>query len=256
MASPYKKIALVTGAGARIGKEIALALAADGWAVALHYRVSEGPAKEISERIVSLGGEAAIFQADLADEEATSDLLPSVARGLGPVTCLINNASVFEEDTLESATRDSWDLHLNVNLRAPFLLSQIMARDLSISVPGAIINIIDQRVENLTPYFMSYTISKASLWTITQTLAMALAPMIRVNAISPGPVLPSSRQSPESFEKQYKSTPLGRAVDTSEICAAARFILAAPSLTGQMITVDSGQHLGWGPMSKLDGPSE
>ena len=131
-----------------------------------------------------------------------------------------------------------------------------MARDLPGAAPGSIINIIDQRVENLTPHFTSYTISKSALWTITQTLAQALAPAIRVNAISPGPVLPSPRQSSDSFARQYAATPLERAVDTAEICAAARFILAAPSLTGQMITIDSGQHLGWSLEPKSGEPSE
>ena len=256
MTKRLEKVALVTGAGARIGKELALALAADGWAVAVHYRASEGPAREVSEQIISRGGQAAIVQGDLGDEEATAALLPAVARELGPVSCLINNASVFEFDSVESATRESWDLHLDVNLRAPFVLSQAMARDLPGAASGSIINIIDQRVENLTPHFTSYTISKSALWTITQTLAQALAPAIRVNAISPGPVLPSPRQSPDAFAQQYTATPLERAVDTAEICAAARFILAAPSLTGQMITIDSGQHLGWSQGPKSGGPSE
>ena len=256
MTTPHKNVALVTGAGMRIGKELALALAADGWAVAVHYRDSEGPAREVLEQIISFGGQAALFQVDLADEEATVALLPAVARELGPVTCLINNASVFEYDSAESATRKSWNLHLDVNLRAPFVLSQAMARDLLGATPGTIINIIDQRVENLTPHFTSYTISKSALWTITQTLAQALAPAIRVNAISPGPVLPSPRQSSDSFARQYAATPLERAVDTAEICAAARFILAAPSLTGQMITIDSGQHLGWSLEPKSGEPSE
>ena len=253
---PQKNVALVTGAGARIGKELALALAVDGWAIAVHYRASEGPAREVSEQIIGHGGHAAVFHGDLADEEATAALLPAVARELGPVTCLINNASVFEYDSVESATRGSWDLHLNVNLRAPFVLSQVMAKNLPRATSGSIINIIDQRVENLTPHFMSYTISKSALWTITQTLAQALAPAIRVNAISPGPVLPSPRQSKDAFAQQYAATPLERAVDTAEICAAAKFILAAPSLTGQMITIDSGQHLGWSQAPKSDGPSE
>lgn len=256
MTIPQKNVALVTGAGARIGKELALALAADGWAVAVHYRVSEGPAREVSEHIIRHGGHAAIFHGDLANEEATAALLPAVARELGPVTCLINNASVFEHDSVESATRGSWDLHLDVNLRAPFVLSQVMARNLPRAASGSIVNIIDQRVENLTPHFMSYTISKSALWTITQTLAQALAPAIRVNAISPGPVLPSPRQSNDAFAQQYAATPLERAVGTAEICAAAKFILAAPSLTGQMITIDSGQHLGWSQAPKSGGPSE
>ena len=127
MTIPQKNVALVTGAGARIGKELALALAVDGWAVAIHYRESEGPAREVSEHIIAHGGRAALFYGDLADEEATAALLPAVAGELGPVTCLINNASVFEHDSVESATRESWDLHLDVNLRAPFVLSQAMA---------------------------------------------------------------------------------------------------------------------------------
>ena len=246
MRKSSQNVALVTGAGARIGKEIALALAGEGWAVAVHYGGSEEAAREVSDEVISRGGQARIFQANLADEGSTANLLPLIAQEFGSVSCLVNNASIFEPDSVESATRQSWDMHLEINLRAPFVLSQAMARNLPNKNFGNIINIIDQRVSNLTPHFTSYTLSKSGLWTITQTMAQALAPRIRVNAISPGPVLPSSRQTNEEFERQYSSTPLGRAVDTQEICSAIKFILAAPSLTGQMITIDSGQHMGWG----------
>ncbi len=256
MTTDPNKVALVTGAGARIGKEIALALADDGWAIAVHFGDSESSAKEVADQITENGGRANTFQADLADENAVAALHPAVSEEMGPVTCLVNNASVFEQDSVETATRQSWDRHLDVNLRAPFVLSQALAGGLPEDSQGNIINIVDQRVENLTPYFTSYTVSKAGLWTITQTLAQALAPAIRANAISPGPVLPSPRQTLDEFERQFSDTPLARAVDTKEICAAVRFILAAPSLTGQMITIDSGQHLGWAQASKSDGPSE
>ena len=247
MTTPQKKVALVTGAGVRIGKELALALAADGWAIAIHYRASEGPAREVSEHILAHGGQAALFQADLSDEEATAALLPAVARVLGPVQCLINNASVFEHDSVESATRGSWDLHLNVNLRAPFVLSQVMARNLPRTTPGSIINIIDQRVWNLTPDFTTYTLSKAGLWELTQILARALAPQVRVNGVGPGPTLQSVHQSEEAFTNEWSSMPLNRQVSPEEIAAAVRFILEAPAMTGQMIAIDSGQHMGMSP---------
>jgi len=256
MTTSSQQVALVTGAGARIGREIACALAAEGWTVAVHYGESDTAARETVDKITAVGGQASTYQADLANEAAVASLLPAISKYLGPVTCLINNASVFERDSVETATRLSWDRHLDINLRAPFVLSQSLAQDLPTGLQGNIVNIIDQRVENLTPHFTSYTVSKAGLWTITQTLAQALAPAIRVNAISPGPVLPSPRQSKEEFEKQYAATPLARSVETDEICAAVRFILAAPSLTGQMITIDSGQHLGWAQASPSDGPSE
>ena len=237
--------ALVTGAATRIGREIALALAGDGWAVAVHYRRSESEALEVVGRIRENGGRAEPVRADLSVEAEAAALLPQVHRRVGPVGCLINNASEFERDEIADMTRTSWDAHLETNLRAPAVLMQDMARLLPAGRRGAIVNLLDQRVLNLTPHFVSYTVSKAALWTLTRTMAMALAPHIRVNAIGPGPALPSKRQSQSDFDRQIENLPLLCAGTPQEIAAAIRFILAMPSMTGQMIALDGGQHLGW-----------
>jgi NAD(P)-dependent dehydrogenase (short-subunit alcohol dehydrogenase family) len=184
-----------------------------------------------------------VVKADLAIEAETLALGPQAIKALGPLTALINNASIFERDEVESVTRASWDAHMEANLRAPFVLIQEFAKQLPESEKGAVINLLDQRVWNLTPHFTSYTISKAGLWTATQTLAMALAPHIRVNAIGPGPILPSPRQSANEFSRQCASTPLGHGAKPEEIAAAVRFLLDSPSVTGQMIAIDGGQHL-------------
>lgn len=237
---------LITGAAKRIGRAIAEALAADGWNVAVHYNTSgaeaEALAADLAERF---GVSSAAVAADLGDEGAVQALVPAAGEALGPVTCLVNNASMFEHDDLGTMTRDSWDTHMNANLRAPAVLAQTFMAQLPRGAAGNIINLLDQRVWALTPHFLSYTVSKAGLWTLTQTLAMALAPRVRVNAIGPGPVLPSSRQTQEHFDAQVAAQPLARQVDPNEIGAAARFILDAPSMTGQMIALDAGQHLGW-----------
>ncbi len=191
------------------------------------------------------GGRAVALAANLGNEAETEALLPRAAGALGPIGCLVNNASVFESDSAMSATRESWDQHMEPNLRAPFVLSQAFARALPADAGGVIVNLLDQRVWNLTPHFMSYTVSKAALWTLTQTLALALAPRIRVNAIGPGPTLPSARQSEAEFTRQFNMMPLGRGGAPEEICTALRFILAVPSMTGQMIALDGGQHLAW-----------
>ena len=239
-------VALVTGAGRRIGRAIALELATGGWNVAVHFNGSDDDAAEVVAAITERGQRAVAVAADLTDEEATMALVGRAAEALGPLTCLINNASVFEDDTVATATRESWDRHLAVNLRAPFVLAQSFARQLPDEAVGNVINIIDQRVWNLTPHFMSYTLSKAGLWTLTQTLALALAPRIRVNAIGPGPTLPSPRQSDDQFGRQWATLPLARPTSPDEIARATRFILDAPAMTGQMIALDAGQHLAWG----------
>jgi NAD(P)-dependent dehydrogenase (short-subunit alcohol dehydrogenase family) len=244
-AGAMPRAALVTGAAQRIGRAIALALAADGWAVAVHYRASRAPAEALVAEIAGSGGRAVALDADLADEAAVARLVPRAAAALGPLGCLVNNASSFENDTAATATRASWDAHLEVNLRAPFVLMQGFAALLPAAASGAVINLLDQRVWNLTPYFVSYTVSKAGLWTLTQSMALALAPRIRVNGIGPGPTLPSPRQSAAQFARQCASVPLRRGATPGEIADAVRFILAAPSLTGQMIALDGGQHLGW-----------
>ncbi len=239
------KVALVTGAATRIGKGIAMSLAQAGWTVAVHFSTSENSANNTVEEIVSGGGLAKSFPADFKNEEAVKDLISVVSQSLGPVTCLINNASIFEKDSIISSTRETWDAHMEVNLRAPFVLSQALVEKLSDKQSANIINILDQRVLNLTPYFASYTISKSALWTMTRTLASALSPNIRVNAIGPGPTLPSKRQSEEDFQNQFNALPLERPAKIAEICAAVRFIIDCPSMTGQLITIDAGQHLGW-----------
>ncbi len=237
--------ALVTGAAHRIGRAIALGLAADGWAVAIHYHRSRDEAEGLCHDIKARGGRACALSADLTDEGATAALIPEAAKALGPLTCLVNNASVFESDHAADATRESWDRHMEINLRAPFALTQCFARHLPAETSGNVINLLDQRVANLTPHFLSYTLSKSGLWTLTRTLALALAPRIRVNGIAPGPVLPSARQSDEQFAGQCAATPLGRAITPEDIHAGVRFILSAPSMTGQMLALDSGQHLNW-----------
>jgi NAD(P)-dependent dehydrogenase (short-subunit alcohol dehydrogenase family) len=236
---------LITGAAQRIGRAIALGLAADGWSVAVHYRASGAPAEARVGEIAHAGGHAVALAADLADEAAVAALVPRAVAALGPLGCLVNNASAFENDTAATADRASWDVHLEVNLRAPYVLMQRFAAQLPAAASGAIVNMLDQRVWSLTPYFVSYTVSKAALWTLTQTMALALAPRIRVNGIGPGPTLPSPRQSAAQFERQCASLPLRRGASPEEIAAAVRFILDAPALTGQMIALDGGQHLGW-----------
>jgi NAD(P)-dependent dehydrogenase (short-subunit alcohol dehydrogenase family) len=242
---PMPMAALITGGAQRIGRALALALAKDGFAVAIHYNRSRNAAQSLAERIRGDGGKAIAIDADLADEEAATALLPRAERDLGPIGCLVNNAAVFADDTVETATRESWDLHLAVNLRAPFVLIQNFAARLPAHMSGAVINLLDQRVWSLTPYFVSYTLTKTGLWTLTRTMALALAPRIRVNGIGPGPTLPSPRQTPEQFARQRVVMPLQRGTSPREIAAAMRFILSAPAMTGQMIALDGGQHLGW-----------
>ena len=241
-ASP--KTALVTGAGIRVGRAIALDLARHGWQIAVHYNRSRAPAEEVVDEIRAHGGRAVALRADLSHEKEASRLVARAAEALGPLTCLVNNAARFKTDTVNSATWESWDTHMKVNLRAPFVLIQAFAAQLPDGAAGNVINLIDQRVWNLTPDFTSYTVSKAGLWTLTRTLALALAPRIRVNAVGPGPTLPSRRQTQAQFDAQCVQTPLGRSTTPEEITDAVRFILGAPALTGQMIALDGGQHLG------------
>ena len=241
----YPRAALVTGAGRRIGRAIALMLAADGWAVAVHYHRSRGDAEAVVAEIAAGGGRAVAIAADLAQESKVRTLVPRAVAALGPLGCLVNNASVFDSDLVLSVTRDSWDRHLETNLRAPFVLMQEFARQLPADSHGAVVNLLDERVWSLTPYFISYTVSKAALWALTRSMALALAPRIRVNGIGPGPTLPSPRQSGEEFRRQSEAMPLRRGTSPEEIAQAVRFILAAPAMTGQMIALDGGQHLGW-----------
>ena len=242
---PVPKAALVTGGGQRIGRACCLALANAGYAVAVHYRGSHVEAETTAATIRDAGGKAVALAGDLTVEDEVKALLPRAAAALGPIGVLVNNASIFEGDTIDTATRDSWDAHMAVNLRAPFVLIQEFARQLPSDAGGCIVNLLDERVWSLTPYFVSYTLTKAALWALTQTMALALAPRIRVNGIGPGPTLPSPRQSHEQFLEQCRSMPLRRGTAPEEVAAAMRFILEAPAMTGQMIALDGGQHLGW-----------
>jgi NAD(P)-dependent dehydrogenase (short-subunit alcohol dehydrogenase family) len=242
---PQPKAALVTGGAKRVGRAIALMLGRDSWAVAVHYRRSRADAERLAGEIAALGGRAVALDADLAREAEVEALVPRAAEALGPLGLLVNNASIFEQDTALGATRDSWERHFSVNLRAPFVLMQQFARQLPESASGAIVNLLDERVWNLTPAFISYTLSKAGLWSLTQSMALALAPRIRVNGIGPGPTLPSPRQSDAQFRRQQEMMPLRRGTTPEEIAEAIRFILSAPAMTGQMIALDGGQHLGW-----------
>ena len=250
--SSLPRVALVTGGGRRIGRALCLDLAAQGFAVAVHHHRSAADADAVAAEIRRSGGRAVALGADLARETEVETLMERAAAVLGPVGCLVNNASLFERDEAATVTRASWDAHIETNLRAPFLLTQRLAAALPADADGVVINLLDQRVWSLTPHFVSYTVSKSALWTLTRTLALALAPRIRVNGIGPGPTLPSPRQSEEQFRRQCASVPLGRGTTPEEICAAARFILAAPALTGQMIALDGGQHLQWSPTGRSE----
>jgi NAD(P)-dependent dehydrogenase (short-subunit alcohol dehydrogenase family) len=243
--APCPGSVLVTGAAKRIGRSIALDFARQGWSVAVHYRESASEADVTAAEMAAWDVPVTLLAADLGREDEAQALVPRAVEALGPLTCLINSASTFDMDEVHTATRESWDLHMEVNLRAPFVLSQAFAAQLPDGKQGNIVNMLDQRVWNPTPYFMSYTVSKAGLWTLTRTLALALAPRVRVNAIGPGPTLPSKHQSDAQFERQTRRMPLRRGTTPEEICDAVRFVLAAPAMTGQMIALDGGQHLGW-----------
>ena len=241
--------ALITGAGRRIGRAIAMSLAAAEWHVAVHYFRSSDAAEAVVNEIRCLGGRAVAICADLGTAGASSTLIGVAEEQLGPLTCLVNNASVYERDTVSTATQMTWDQHMDVNLRAPFELAQAFVRQLPEVAEANIINIIDQRVWNLTPDFTTYTLSKSGLWALTQILARALAPKVRVNGVGPGPTLQSAHQSEEAFANEWSSMPLKRQASTEEVAAAVRFILEASAMTGQMIAIDSGQHMGTSPTS-------
>nr|WP_294529844.1 SDR family oxidoreductase [uncultured Rhodopila sp.] len=250
------RAAVVTGGAQRLGQAVALALAAAGFDVAIHYRSSPSPAAETRARIEALGRRAVILPADLAVESEVASLVQRATDALGPIGVLVNNASRFESDEWDDATRESWDAHIEPNLRAPFVLIQAFARALPAEAEGLVVNVIDQRVWSLTPHFVSYTISKAGLWALTQTMALALAPRIRVNAIGPGPTLPSPRQTEEQFARQAGSVPLGHGSNPAEVAAAVLSILGLPAMTGQMIALDGGQHLQWSARQASGEPEE
>ena len=238
-----KKI-VITGGATRIGAAIAKSLADYETIITIHYNRSKGNALKLKKELEDLGSEVYLLKADLNNLKQTQALLKLAFKKMKGLNCLINNASLFENDSLYNFTEKSFTKHLNINLKAPAILIQNFKKLLKNS-EGNIINIIDQRVEKLTPYFFSYTLSKTSLVTLTKTTAMKLAPNIRVNGISPGPTLKNSRQSETHFKKQWKSVLLKKKVELKNICEGVKFLIKNDNITGEIINIDSGQRLAW-----------
>ena len=235
--------ALVTGAARRIGRCLALEAAKAGYGVVVHHHHSADDAEEVCAEIEAMGGHAHALAADLADASALPALIDEARAAIGPLSLLVNNASLFEDDRIQTLTAATWDAHMSANFRAPVLLAQAFARQ---AVAGSlIVNIIDQRVLRPTPQFFSYALSKAGLWDATRMMAQALAPNIRVNGIGPGPTLPSTHQSAEEFEAEAKNILLQKRTTPEEIAQALAYLIEATSVTGQLIAVDGGQHLAW-----------
>jgi NAD(P)-dependent dehydrogenase (short-subunit alcohol dehydrogenase family) len=240
--------ALVTGAGRRVGRALALALAAAGLDIAVHYRGSADDAEQVAAQIRDLGRGAAAIAADLTKPSEAARLVARAADAIGPLRLLVNNASLFEADRFGALDLALWDRHFETNLRAPVLLAQAFAAQVPAALEDGeamILNILDQRVLHPNPQFFSYTLSKSALFTATRTLAQALAPRIRVNAVGPGPTLASIHQDASTFAAEAQATPLARPVAPQDICAAALYLLGARSVTGQTLAVDAGQHLAW-----------
>ena len=245
--------ALVTGAGRRIGRAIAEDLAAHGWRLAIHCLTAIDEANQLADNIAENGGKAAVLVGDLADPMQSAELIDEAKAALGPVTLLVNSASMFEPDMIGDLDQDLWRRQIDINLSSPVFLADAFARQMPDGRDGNIINLLDQRVWKLTPAYFSYMLSKSALWTATQTMAQALAPRIRVNAIGPGPALRSVNQSAEGFQRQVDSVLLQRGPDMAEITGTIRYILDTPSMTGQMIALDGGQHLAWQTPDVADG---
>jgi NAD(P)-dependent dehydrogenase (short-subunit alcohol dehydrogenase family) len=241
-ASPHKA-ALVTGAARRLGRAIAVMLAEDGWNVAVHYGTSRAEAEATVRELRGLGVQSMAVQCDLADADAVARLVPACERQLGPLSLLVNNASLFEYDDLENLQPATWDRHLDVNLRAPMLLAQAFARQLPDGSQGCIINMLDQKLANLNPDFLSYTIAKIGLEGATRLLASALAPRIRVCGVSPGITLIASGQSEEAFRRAHQLAALGKSSEVTDVVQAVRYLAGATAVTGVTVTVDGGQHL-------------
>jgi len=236
---------LITGAATRVGKAIALHFAEKGWNIALHYFRSSSKAKELKKIIEQNWVKVALIKADLKNSKQVERIVPLAKKKLGAIDCLINNAALFEKDDISNFTTKSWNDHFNINLLAPTILTKQFAKQASKKTVSNIINIIDQRIFNLTPFFMSYTISKSSLQILTKTMAMRLAPNIKVNAIAPGPTIKSKRQTDRHFRNQVKTTLLKKSVRLEDICDTVEFLINNNSTTGQIVTVDSGQNLSW-----------
>ena len=241
----HRGVALVTGGAKRIGAAIAADLAGSGFAVAVHCNRSTGDADGLVQRIAAAGGTARVFQADLAEPDSVAAMAASVEATLGGVRLLVNNASIFEPDSAHDPDWNLWETHFALHLKAPVQLSAEMVRRLPASETGLIVNIVDQRVWRLTPQFFSYTLSKAALWTATQTMAQAYAPAVRVNAIGPGPTLANERQQPDDFDAQQGGLLLRKGPLLTEFGRTIRYLWETPSITGQMIALDGGQHLAW-----------
>lgn len=240
--SAGRGVALVTGGARRIGRAVCLKLASAGFDVAIHHHASGDEAEALAAKIAGLGRRAIALKADLRDETAVRALVPQAASALGPVTALVNNASVFEDDRVGGLSRESWDRHIETNLRAPIVLAEAFAEQ---GGEGAIVNLLDQKVLKPDPRFFSYSLSRNGLWWATRTLAQALAPRIRVNGVGPGPTLPSIHQTQAEFDAEAAGTLLQRSGDPEAVADAVLWLIDATLVTGQMIAVDGGQHLAW-----------
>ncbi len=237
--------ALITGAARRIGRALALRAQAAGYDVAIHARGIGDDTQGLADELKAFGGHASVVTGDLTDVADVSSLVDRATGAVGPLTLLVNNASLFEDDRIETLTPESWDAHMGANLRAPILLTQAFAARLPAGRDGLVVNILDQRVLRPTPQFFSYALSKAGLWQATRMLAQALAPRVRVNGIGPGPTLASIHQSADDFAAEIAGLPLERGASPEEIADALAYLIDARAVTGQMIAVDGGQHLAW-----------
>lgn len=240
-----RKTALVTGGSARVGRAICEGLADAGYAIAVHYNSSATQANELVEALQGRSIEAVAVQADLSNTKDTSSLIDLATDALGPIGVLVNNASLFEEDSFDIPDEELWDKHFAVHVKAPALLTSALAAQVGEGQQGLVVNIIDERVWKLTPNFASYTLSKSALWTATQTMAQNYAPHVRVNAIGPGPTLPSVRQTQSDFEDQLRTLPLQTAPNLADFAKTILYFADMKSVTGQMIALDGGQHIGW-----------
>lgn len=245
-------VALVTGAGGRVGATIARRLAGAGYRVVVHYRSSADGAKAVKAEIERAGGEAALVKGDLAERKDRAGLIEKAVAAFGPLTLLVNNASTFERDAAIDLDEALWDQHFGIHVEAPVFLSRDFARQLPEGAQGNIVNIVDERVLHTAPSYFSYTLSKSALWSATRTLAQSLAPRIRVNAIGPGPTLRPPGESEASFSAAIARLPLQRGATPEEVAEGLIYILSAPSMTGQMLALDGGQHIEW---SERRGPT-